>query len=187
MEETRSQIRGTVGELRDEVTERLDWRHYVDRYPGASLTVAVALGMLLGRGLGALLRRRGEPDPFASYRTAERYGESGIEAASAESAPALSGARRAVGQSVSRLGSRAEGIVNRLIDELTDAVEGTLVPALTTRLRSLLDFDRQGGWRQGGGSRRWDEPEHEERGGVYPGGPAGTQHFPSQARTAQQP
>ena len=41
MEETRGQIRSTVEELRDRVNERLDWRHYVDRYPGSSLTAAV--------------------------------------------------------------------------------------------------------------------------------------------------
>jgi hypothetical protein len=195
MEETRSQIRGAVEELKDRVNERLDWRHYVDRYPGSSLTAAVALGVLLGRCVASLTRRSGqaeaEPYAFGGYRTAERYGESGLTAAGATTEPAFSGARRAVGQSVSRLGSRAEGIVNRLIDELTDAVESTLVPALTTRFRTLLDFDRRGGWRHeggpGGGSRRRDEPVREERSGIYSGGPAGTQHFPSQGRTAEQP
>jgi hypothetical protein len=211
MEETRGQIRSTVEELKDKVNETLDWRHYVDRYPGTSLTVAVALGMLLGRGLGSLVRRNGEDeaesDGNGAYRTAESYGEAGFTAAAsaapsrvarmAESAyasaePALSGARRAVGQSVSRLGSRAEGILNRVIDELTDAVESTLIPALTTRFRNLLDVDRrssqrhEGGEAGGGGRARWEEPAREERGGVYPGGPAGTQHYPSQGRAAEQ-
>jgi hypothetical protein len=195
MEHTRSQIRGTVEELKDRVNERLDWRHYVDQYPGTSLTVAVGLGLLLGRSLGGLIRRRNGMDESDEYeyggpRLAERYGDAGLTAAApVASAPALSGARRAVGQSVSRLGSRAEGILNRLIDELTDAVESTLVPALTTRFRSLLDFERRGRRRHEGGygeGRRWDEPVREERSGVYPGGPAGPQHFPSQGRTADQ-
>ena len=195
MEHTRSQIRGTVEELKDRVNERLDWRHYVDRYPGASLTVAVGLGVLLGRGVCAAIRRRNGGDESDEYafggpRLAERYGDAGFTAAApAMSPPALSGARRAVGQSVSRLGSRAEGILNRLIDELTDAVEGTLVPALTTRFRSLLDFERQSVRRHEGGhgeGRRLDEPVREERSGVYPGGPAGPQHFPSQGRAADQ-
>jgi hypothetical protein len=150
MEETRSQIRSTVEELRDRVNERLDWRHYMDRYPGASLTAAVALGVLLGRCLASFTRRNGRagdgPHAYGDYRTAERYGESGFTAtAAATAAPAFSGARRALGQSASRLGSRAEGIVNRLIDELTDAVESNLLPALTSRFRSLVDFDRRGG------------------------------------------
>lgn len=217
MEETRSQIRSTVEELRGKVNETLDWRHYVDRYPGTSLTVAVAVGMLLGRSLGALVRRDDDDaaETYGSYRTAEGYGESGFTAAAstaasraagiAESAyaaaePTLSTARRAVGQSVSRLGSRAEGILNRLIDEMTDAVETTLIPALTGRFRGLIDFDRRGGRRHeggyggggfggevAGGSRaRWEEPASEERSGVYSGGPAGTQHYPTQGRTAEQ-
>jgi hypothetical protein len=195
MEETRGQIRGTVEELRDRVNERLDWRHYVDRYPGSSLTAAVALGVLLGRFVGSFGRRNGraedEAPAYGGYRTAERYGDSGFTATAAGEEPSYSSTRRALGQSASRLGSRAEGIINRLIDELTDAVETTLVPALTTRFRSLIDFDRRGGRRHeggyGGGSRRWDEPVREQRGGIYSGGPAGSQHFPSQGRTAEQP
>jgi hypothetical protein len=190
MEETRSQIRGTVEELRDRVNERLDWRHYVDRYPGSSLTAAVALGVFVGRCVAGRIQRRGEGASYEGYRTAERYGDSGFTATGGAGATPLSGTRRAVGQSVSRLGTRAEGIVNRLIDELTDAVESTLLPALTTRFRRLIDVDRRGGWRHEGGhggGRRWDEPVREERSGVYPGGPAGSQHFPSQGRAAEQP
>jgi hypothetical protein len=196
MEQTRSQIRSTVEELKDRVNERLDWRHYVDRYPGSSLTAAVAMGVLLGRCVAAVTRRSGRagdaPYAYGGYQTAERYGESGFTATAAE--PSFPATRRALGQSASRIGSRAEGVVNRLIDELTDAVESTLLPALTSRFRRLIDVDRRGGWRHEGGhdagSRRWDEPVREERSGIYSGGPAGSQHFPSQGpqgRTAEQP
>jgi hypothetical protein len=195
MEQTRSQIRGTVEELKDRVNERLDWRHYVDRYPGSSLTAAVALGVLLGRCVAAFTRRTGragdEPYTYGGYRTAERYGESGYTATTAAGEPSFPATRRALGQSASRLGSRAEGVVNRLIDELTDAVESTLLPALTSRFRRFIDVDRRGGSRHEGGhgseGRRWDEPVREERSGIYSGGPTGTQHFPSQGRTAEQP
>jgi hypothetical protein len=195
MEHTRSQIRSTVEELKDRVNERLDWRHYVDRYPGSSLTAAVALGVLFGRCVAAFTRRggRAEDVPYASggYRTAERYGELGFTETAAAAEPSFPATRRALGQSASRLGSRAEGVVNRLIDELTDAVESTLLPALTSRFRRFIDVDRRGGWRHEGGhdagSRRWDEPVREERGGIYSGGPAGSQHFPTQGRTAEQP
>jgi hypothetical protein len=164
--------------------------------------------MLLGRGLGGLVRRNGrgeDAEPYGyQYRTAETYGEGGFTAAAARAAqsayeaaePAVSGARRAMGQSVSRLGSRAEGILNRVIDELTDAVETTLVPAITSRFRSLIDLNqlgsrrREGGYggEAGGGSRApREEPGtgREERGGVYPGGPAGPQHYPTQGRSAE--
>ncbi len=219
MEETRSQIRNTVAELREKVSETLDWRHYVDRYPGTSLTLAVGVGMLVGRGLASVLRRgREEPEPYGygAYRTAESYGESGFTAAASAAAsqagevaqaayraaePSLSGARRAVGQSVSRLGSRTEGILNRLIDELTDAVETTLVPAITARFRGLIDLDsRSGRRREGGrgggfggevaepGRARWEEREDggTQAGGAYAGGPAGSQHYPGPGRTAEQ-
>lgn len=208
MEETRASIGNTVEELRGKVNDALDWRQYVNRYPGASLTVAVAAGMLLGRGLGRLVRRNGrgeDVEPYGyQYRTAETYGEGGFTAAASRAAhsaseaaePAVSGARRAMGQSVSRLGSRAEGILNRVIDELTDAVETTLVPALTSRFRSLLDLNQLGrrrgegghGEAAGGSRARWEEPGagREERGGVYPGGPAGSQHYPTQGRSAEQ-
>jgi hypothetical protein len=206
MEETRASIGHTVEELRGKVNDALDWRQYVNRYPGASLTVAVAAGMLLGRGLGGLVRRNGrgeDAEPYGyQYRTAETYGEGGFTAAASRAAhsayeaaePAVSGARRAMGQSVSRLGSRAEGILNRVIDELTDAVETTLVPALTSRFRSFIDLNQLGNRRRAGGSggdaagrARWEEPGtgREERGGVYPGGPAGPQHYPTQGRSAE--
>lgn len=215
MEETRASIGHTVEELRGRVNDALDWRQYVNRHPGASLTVAAAAGMLLGRGLARLVRRNGrgeDMEPYGyQYRTAETYGEGGFTAAASRlaqsaheaAAPAVSGARRAMGQSVSRLGSRAEGILNRVIDELTDAVETTLVPALTSRFRSLIDLNQMGSRRReggdgggsdlggeaAGGSRaRWEEPGagREERGGVYPGGPAGSQHYPTQGRSAEQ-
>ncbi len=208
MEETRASIGHTVEQLRGRVNDALDWRQYVNRYPGASLTVAVATGMLLGWGLGGLVRRNGrgeDVEPYGyQYRTAETYGEGGFTAAASRAAhpaseaaaPTVSGARRVMGQSVSRLGSRAEGILNRVIDELTDAVETTLVPALTSRFRSLIDLDHMGSRRRAGGSggeaasgsrARWEEPGpgREERGGVYPGGPAGSQHYPTQGRSAE--
>jgi hypothetical protein len=200
MEETRASIRNTVEELRGRVSDTFDWRQYVNRYPGASLTLAVGVGMVLGRGVAALVvrRDRGAEAEYA-YRTAETYGESGFTTTRGRSEygseePTLSGARRAMGQSVSRLGSRAEGVLNRLIDELTDAVETTLVPALTGRFRSLIDMDRRslrrresgsGGEVAGSGPARWEEPSVGER-GVYGGGPTGQQHYPTQHRSAEQ-
>jgi hypothetical protein len=193
MEETRASIRNAVEELRGKVSDTLDWRQYVNRFPGTSLTLAVGVGMLLGRGVAALVRRNDRSDEAEyRYRSAETYGEGGftetraVRSAYEAGEPTLSGARRAMGQSVSRLGSRAEGILNRLIDDLTDAVETTLVPALTGRFRGLIDMDRRsarrresgyGGEVAGGGRARWEEP------GV---GPTGQQHYPTQHRSAEQ-
>jgi hypothetical protein len=196
MEQTRASIRDTVVELRGRVSDAVDWRQHVGRHPAAGLAIAAAAGLLLGRGLAALTMRDGEegeygqPYEMAGYRGAEVYqGESTFAAAprAARSAfkmaePALAGARRAVGHSVARLGSRAEGILDRLIDEMTDAVESTLVPALIDRFRRLIDIDRRGprGAVGPGGEGRF----REER--ASPGGPAGPQHYPTQGRTAEQ-
>jgi hypothetical protein len=193
METTRASIRDTVEELRDKVGDTLDWRHYVNRYPGASLTVAVALGMLVGRGITTLVRGNGEERSgaerygYGAYRPVEAFGESALTptpsrpASAEEPSQVMAGARRAVNQSASRLGSRLEGIVNRVIDELSDAVETALVPSLTSWVRELLDFGQPGAGRRG----RESGSQRVEPGGVYTGGPAGPQHYPSQGRTAE--
>jgi hypothetical protein len=193
MEHTRASIRNTVEELRGKVGDTVDWRRYVNGRPGASLTVALGLGLVLGRTLGGLVRRshREEPDGRAA-------GDSGFRSAASRRArsayepaePILGDARRVVGESVSRLGSRSENILNRLVDELTDAVETMLIPALAARVRDFLDFESRRARSHPGGDvgrqgfveeqarepepgRRWDQPVHEEPGGVYPGTPAG--------------
>jgi hypothetical protein len=158
MEHTRASIRDTVGELREKVSETTDWRHYVNRYPGTCLTVAVAAGMLVGRSLAGLLPRSdgdsaGEAYGYGGYsaRARESYGESALlpssgGGAASESRGAgewLAGPRRVMGQSAARLGSRAETILNRIVDELADAVEQA-VPAFTSRLTSFIDPARRG-------------------------------------------
>jgi hypothetical protein len=197
MEHTRASIRNTVEELRGKVGDTVDWRQYVNWRPGASLTVALGLGLVLGRARGGRVRRSHHEEPDG--RAAEPHGDSGFPRAASRRArladepaePILGDARRVVGESVSRLGSRAEGILNRLVDELTDAVETMLIPALAARVRDFLDLEsRRSRSSPGGGDvgrlgfveeqarerepgRRWDQPVHEEPGGVYPGTPAG--------------
>jgi hypothetical protein len=180
MENTRESIRGTVEEIKERVGETVDWHHYVRRYPGTTLSIAAAVGLLVGRGAAVMINRRrersAEPAGFGDYRAAEAYGEAALASASyAEPARPLTGPRRAVNESWSRLGSRVETIVNRVIDELTDAVETSLVPTVSSWVRKRLAFGAGG---VGDGSDRVGR-------GVYPGGPAGRQHFPTQGRTAE--
>jgi hypothetical protein len=158
MEHTRASIRDTVGELREKVGEATDWRHYVNRYPGTSLTLAVGVGMLVGRGLAGLLPKANGDDATDRYaagyggydpRVRESYGESALLPAAAAAGGDsgglggewLTGPKRVMGQSAARLGSRAESILNRIIDELADAVEQA-VPAFTSRLTSFIDSGR---------------------------------------------
>jgi hypothetical protein len=44
----------------------------------------------------------------------------------------------AVSEAWQRLGSRVEGLVNRVIDEVADAAEGALVPALVGSVQAFL-------------------------------------------------
>jgi hypothetical protein len=186
MENTRESIRDTVEEIKGRVGETVDWHHYVRSYPATSLSIAAAVGLLVGRGVGMMIsgrrERSAEPAGFGDYRAAEAFGEAALASASyADPARPLAGPRRAVNESWSRLGSRVETIVNRVIDELTDAVETALVPAVSSWVRKRLDF---GG---GEGRQGWvgDGSDRAGRGGVIPGGPAGRQHFPTQGRTAE--
>lgn len=188
MENTRESIRDTVEEIKERVGETVDWHHYVRNYPGTSLSIAAAVGLLVGRGVGMMIggrrERSAEPAGFGDYRAAEAYGEAALASASYNAEPArpMAGPRRAMNESWSRLGSRVETIVNRVIDELTDAVENALVPTVSSWVRKRLDFGAGDQGRQGWAGEGSDRAG---RSGVYSGGPAGRQHFPTQGRTAE--
>lgn len=185
METTRVAISSTVGEIREKVGETLDWRHQVNRHPGASLTVAVAAGLMAGRAVASMIGPRTgdarwrEAAGVRSSIQGEAVLDRSVGRAIPESGAAhASGPRRAVGESWGRLGARTESIVNRLIDEVADAVEGAVVPALGAWVRERLDFgpeSRRQGWVEGD-----DRPG---RAGVYPGGPAGRQYYPPHGPT----
>ena len=48
IEQARQEIERSVAELRADVTDKLDWRNFVRRQPGAVLGGAFALGFWLG-------------------------------------------------------------------------------------------------------------------------------------------
>ncbi|HEV8310242.1 MAG TPA: hypothetical protein VGW35_21470 [Methylomirabilota bacterium] len=181
MERTRASIQDTVDELKGKVGQTVDWRHYVSRYPGATLMLAMAAGLVVGRGLAALMTRNDGvryPERYGYGGAAEAFGESELtpaevraqaayqvreRAAGATSAVAgaTSAARQAVtesvGQSLGKIGSRVERIVHRLIDEVADTLEQRAVPALTSAatawLNSLLDLGPESRARRPAGSR----------------------------------
>jgi hypothetical protein len=51
MEERRHSMARTVGQMRQEMEEALDWETYVRRYPGTVLMAAGTLGWIVGRHL----------------------------------------------------------------------------------------------------------------------------------------
>jgi hypothetical protein len=134
---TRASITGTVDELRQKVGESMQWQTYVERHPTPLLVGAAVVGLLVGR------------------RLARRFTGDGQEwTAGAESnpvAPALSSARfvtvtpdrlGALTASWQRLGSRVETLANRVIDEVADAAERIVVPALVHSVEKLLEGRR---------------------------------------------
>jgi hypothetical protein len=136
MEATRVSLRETVQELRGRVSETMDWRTYVDRYAGVMLVGATVAGVLVGRAVGT---RLGGNDSEA--RTAEGY----VVAPSERASIARSGTFTVMRGSWSRAGSRLEGIVNRVIDELADLLEHGAVPAMMARLRAATRLEQSSG------------------------------------------
>jgi hypothetical protein len=51
MEETRQSMTETVGEIKQELADALEWRTYLRRYPGRFLIGAATAGFFLGRAL----------------------------------------------------------------------------------------------------------------------------------------
>ena len=114
-------LSATAGELRQKVGTAMRWQTYVERHPAPILGTVVLLGFTVGRRLAlsllgsrrATARPAGMDDPFRG-----------------SSAP------------LEKLDSRVEALVNRVIDEVADAAERALVPALTLGLQALFEGRR---------------------------------------------
>jgi hypothetical protein len=167
MEDSRASITETVGELREAVNQAMDWREHVKTHPGASLGIAAGAGLIVGRWVGTKIVGsevpRGRARDVAGWTRPSHPTSLG-----ASQGRILDGSRH-------RAASRAESLVNRVIDEVADAVEaGALVP-LFARLRDFLH-------ESAAPARRPDEWQRAETGrapgpadwrGVQPGTPAG--------------
>jgi hypothetical protein len=130
MEYSRASISETVDELRDAVTQAVDWREHVKSHPGASLGIAAGAGVVLGRWIGGKITGGdGPPTAAAPY-----------------SAPPPSSAAQPgmLNGPASRAGARMESLVNLVIDEVADAVETAAIVPLFTRLRSFLRTTSEG-------------------------------------------
>jgi hypothetical protein len=51
MDDTRHSMAETMGEIKHELSEAVEWKTYVQRHPGTCLLAGGALGWMLGRGL----------------------------------------------------------------------------------------------------------------------------------------
>jgi hypothetical protein len=132
---TRASIGDTLDQLRDRVREATDWRHYVERYPAASLGLAIGIGLVGGRFVGDAVNlarpgpRRRDDRPRAARSIA-------ADEPRLDEAPAAPvGAVRTIG---GRAGTRLEAIAVRLVDEMASSLEAAVVPAVLTSFQRLL-------------------------------------------------
>ena len=192
MEDSRASISETVGEIREAVTHAIDWRERVKGHPGASLGIAAGTGLIVGRWIGGKITRSDTPGRLHSEAAAWTRPSHPTSLGASQMGP------RMLDGSIHRAASRAESLVNRVIDEVADAVEaGALVP-LFSRLRGFLYSSASAARR----SEEWPEAETtrdrnsstgERRGvvpgaaaerGFTPGTPAGRAVTPSSSATA---
>jgi hypothetical protein len=144
---TRASLGETLDQLRDRVREATDWRHYVERYPAASLGLALGIGLVGGRFVGDAANLARRPRRRAESPPAVRS-LAGDDSRSDEAPAAAVGALHTIG---GRAGTRLEAIAVRLVDEMASILEATVVPAVLTRFQRLLG-DRE----PRAASGRWD-------------------------------
>jgi Protein of unknown function (DUF3618) len=133
IEATRASLSGTVGELRRKASEAMQWQTYVERYPVPILAASALLGLAVGRRMAGALnaRHRGAGRQWAAGDAVTRI-PARVDDVRAERFAAVNASWR-------RLGSRVEGLVNRVIDDVADATERALVPALVGGLQALFE------------------------------------------------
>jgi hypothetical protein len=132
IDETRVSISSTVGALRRRTDEAMQWQSYITGHPASALAGAALLGLMVGRRLAG--SRSAPRHPSGSdWET-----EAGLSAP-ARLAPASAGSPSAAAASWQRLATRVEGLVNHVIDEVADAAEDAVVPAIAGRVRALLN------------------------------------------------
>jgi hypothetical protein len=140
IEATRASISRTAGELRWKVGEAMRWQTYVERYPvpilGAVAFLGIAVGRQLARGFNAsgANGHHGQGRPWTSAAA-------GMDSVTQHPARLEPGAERfaAITATWQKLGSRIQGLVNRMIDDVADAAERALVPALVNGVEAFLD------------------------------------------------
>ncbi len=149
IEATRASLSGTADELRRKAGEAMKWQTYVERYPVPILAASALVGLAVGRRIGRALHsgdHRGDRAPVDGRRRRHQDPGGGLEAAGRADRFA------AVSASWQRLGSRVEGLVNRVIDDVADATERALVPAIVGGVQALFE----GHARRGDRRTAWD-------------------------------
>ena len=150
IEATRASLSGTAGELRRKAGEAMQWQTYVERYPVPILAASALVGLAVGRRIGRAIHATDH------RKTALQW--TAVDAATRIPARLDAAGRAdrfaAVSASWQRLGSRVEGLVNKVIDDVADATERALVPAIVGGVQALFEGyarrgDRRTAWNSG--------------------------------------
>jgi hypothetical protein len=160
IEITRASLSRTVGRLRQKAGESMRWQTYVERYPAQILVGAALTGLVVGRRIARGLRANGHRSAGGHWAPAAIDSVTRLPAR-LEATGERSGA---VNASWERLTSRVEGLVNRVIDDVADATERALVPALLGGVQALFGLhDARPGHRSSEGNLRPDTNPSEGR------------------------
>jgi hypothetical protein len=140
IEATRASISRTASELRWKAGEAMQWQTYVKRHPVPILAAAALVGLAVGRRVA-----RGF-ESGAAHGSGHGWTSSaaGMDTIARLPARQEGGAppHDAMTATWHRLGSRVEGLVNRIIDDIADAAERVVVPALVGGVEAFLAAGR---------------------------------------------
>lgn len=137
IEATRASISRTTGELRQKAGEAMQWQTYFERYPATILGFAALAGVAVGRRIARGLKNPGHHGGSPSW-TSAAAGMDSVSRVAERREPRVD-RLLPVTASWQRLGSRMEGLVNRVIDDVADATERMLIPALVAGVETFLD------------------------------------------------
>lgn len=180
METTRGSISATINELRDKVSDAMNWRAYVERYPATTLAGAVALGLMVGRQVGTrIVPDGGQRAVSNSYSEGGEIGHDvrGVLPAGPERAGSGHSLLASLGTSWARAGSRLESLVNRLIDDLAETAEQHLVPVLVSSVQDFFPRRQELETAHGPRARHAAGEPAPADPAEYPGGPTGHQAY----------
>jgi hypothetical protein len=142
IEATRASISRTAGELRWKAGEAMQWQTYVERYPAPILAVVALLGVVVGRRIARGFNGNADRASGRPWTSAAAGGDS---VARIPARLEVEGDRlTAVTAAWQKLGSRVEGLVNRVIDDVADAAERALVPALVAGVQAFFEGSAAG-------------------------------------------
>ncbi len=156
MEEARDSITNTVTEIKENVAQQyetvkdaLDWREHFKKAPVAWSVGAAGVGFFLGYGIAAALTDNDEPSQVYYAKSPSYSLTSQPERINAESPQTTNGkddgpgllARFRETSAYDRLSKEVGSLGDRVVEELSTTAHQVVLPALLTKIKSLIGLD----------------------------------------------